>query len=448
MTFPLKIIFFISDIFFLNLAILLSFFYTEGDFRISDNINGLYLILFSNIGWFFLVLVSNPYSLNKGWSLSKIVKSQFAFIFIHLLIILSLVIFFGKSYSLVQILMIYFIFIPFFFVWKVLIVFLRKLMVRNIPFINYILIGRNNLSKEIRKHYLINYQEGYRFKGYFNPESNENLLNSLKAFCSRNEIHEIYYCVENVSSGQLQELVGFGLDSLIKVKLITDTVNHNQSIQLDKFEQIPGLDLAALPLDELRNQIIKRVFDVIFSGVFLLIVFSWLYPIISIFIKIDSRGPVFFVQMRNGLKNRPFGCFKFRTMGFEKNVEFTQATKNDSRITRIGKFLRKSSIDELPQFINVFLGDMSLIGSRPHPIQLNEKFAPLIASLMSRHYVKPGITGLAQCMGYRGETQTLTDMENRVRLDRYYIENWTFWLDIKIIFLTVVSLIRGSDKAF
>ena len=135
-------------------------------------------------------------------------------------------------------------------------------------------------------------------------------------------------------------------------------------------------------------------------------------------------------------------------MSFEKDAEFTQAAKNDPRITSIGKFLRKSSIDELPQFLNVLLGEMSLIGPRPHPVKLNEQFAPLITNLISRHYVKPGITGLAQCMGYRGETQTLADMQNRVRLDRYYIENWSFWLDIKIIFLTVVSLIRGSDKAY
>ena len=184
------------------------------------------------------------------------------------------------------------------------------------------------------------------------------------------------------------------------------------------------------------------------QAVFLLAIFSWLYPIIFILIKINSKGPVFFVQRRNGLKNRPFGCIKFRTMSFDRNAKFIQATKNDARITGVGKFLRKSSIDELPQFINVFLGNMSLIGPRPHPIKLNEEFSLLISNIMSRHYVKPGITGLAQCMGYRGETQTLADMENRVRLDRHYIENWSFWLDIKIIFLTVVSLMRGSDKAY
>ncbi|MEQ9413444.1 MAG: sugar transferase, partial [Cyclobacteriaceae bacterium] len=170
--------------------------------------------------------------------------------------------------------------------------------------------------------------------------------------------------------------------------------------------------------------------------------------IVAILIKIDSKGPVLFLQKRGGMSNMPFNCLKFRTMTYQKDAEFRQATTNDPRITKIGKFLRKSSIDEFPQFINVLLGDMSLIGPRPHPIKLNEEFAEKIKIMMSRHYVKPGITGLAQCMGYRGETRDLADMENRVRLDRHYIENWTFWLDIKIIFLTVVSLIRGSDKAY
>jgi len=273
-------------------------------------------------------------------------------------------------------------------------------------------------------------------------------LYNLKEFCDNNEIHEIYYCVEEASAEQLKELVRFGLDSLIKVKLISDSINYSPSIHLDKFDQIPGFNVSVLPLDELRNQFLKRIFDLIFSSVFLVMVFSWLFPIISFLIKLDSKGPVFFIQTRNGLDNKPFGCFKFRTMIVNNEADVKQATRDDSRITRMGKFLRKSSIDEFPQFLNVLIGEMSLIGPRPHPIKLNEKFAPLISSLMSRHYVKPGITGLAQCMGYRGETQTLADMENRVRLDRYYIENWTFWLDIKIIFLTVVSLIRGSDKAF
>lgn len=448
MNYLLKVTFFIGDLLFLNLAILLSFYVSKDVYWDAQDLNELYLILYSNIGWLYLVLLSSPYELNKAWSLTKILKSQFAFLFVHILIIFSLVFFFKKTFSVRQILLIYSFFVPFFFALRVLIIFVRKFFVKEIPQRNYILVGRNKLSEKVRKHYLVNSQEGYRFKGYFAYESNSALIHSLTEFCKKSEVHEIFYCVDNPSSSQLQQLVSFGLDSLIKVKLISGGVTHNQSIQLDKYDQIPAFDLATLPLDEYRNQVIKRTFDLICSAIFLITIFLWLYPLMAILIKLDSKGPVFFVQLRNGLRNRPFGCYKFRTMSFEKNAEFKQATKNDSRITAVGKFLRKSSIDELPQFINVFKGEMSLIGPRPHPIKLNEDFSKRIATLTSRHYVKPGLSGLAQCMGYRGETNTLEAMENRVRLDRYYIENWTFWLDIKIVFLTIISILRGSEKAY
>jgi lipopolysaccharide/colanic/teichoic acid biosynthesis glycosyltransferase len=175
---------------------------------------------------------------------------------------------------------------------------------------------------------------------------------------------------------------------------------------------------------------------------------SWLTPIIALLIKIDSKGPVLFRQLRSGENGLDFWCIKFRSMRSNIDANRKQATKDDPRITKLGAFLRKSSIDEFPQFLNVFWGDMSVVGPRPHMLKHTEEYASLISFYMGRHHVKPGITGLAQCMGYRGETQTVQDMKNRVRLDRYYIENWSFWLDIKIIFLTVVSLLRGSDKAY
>jgi putative colanic acid biosysnthesis UDP-glucose lipid carrier transferase len=177
-------------------------------------------------------------------------------------------------------------------------------------------------------------------------------------------------------------------------------------------------------------------------------ILTWLVPIIAVTIKLDSPGPVFFRQKRTGINNKPFDCLKFRTMTVNAEADTKQATKNDSRITRLGHFLRKSSLDEMPQFFNVLIGEMSLIGPRPHPLKLNERFYPNLERLMSRHYVKPGITGLAQCMGYRGETRDIIDMRNRVKLDRFYIENWSFLLDIKIVLLTVTSLLRGSDKAY
>jgi len=443
-----KIIFLIGDLIFLNLCIVFSFIVAGKSYN-EVNSNEAYLLIFSNLAWFFLVLVSNPYNIHKSWSVSKIVRSQFVFIFIHLLVIASLVFFFNKVYSLFQISLIYLLFIPLFFSWKILSYYLRKVFTPEVPFKNYIIIGRNETSAELRKYYMLNSELGYRFLTYFENDLEGLPIDRIRQYCANEEVHEVICVASNPNDPIFKQLVDFGLDSLIKVRLVVNPDKSSQQfLRLDQTEDREILDIVPISLDKSQSQFAKRVFDVLFSSAFLILIMSWFLPIIAILIKLDSKGPVFFLQVRNGLNNMPFLCFKFRTMKVNDESDKIQTTKDDPRITKLGAFLRKTSIDELPQFINVFIGNMSLIGPRPHPIELNEKFAPLINTLMSRHYVKPGITGLAQCMGYRGETQTLADMENRVRLDRYYIENWTFWLDIKIIFLTVVSLIRGSDKAY
>jgi exopolysaccharide biosynthesis polyprenyl glycosylphosphotransferase len=444
----LKSLFFIGDFVLLNLAIFLSI-YWSGLSITTLNPGEVYLIVFSNLSWLFLVLVSLPYEGTRGWTVSKTLRSQFAFISIHLLVIASLIVFFDKQYNPFQILLIYLIFIPLFFIFRLVVFYFRRLTISNSFQRRYILIGRNELAEDVRKYYLLNPDLGYQFVRYFDFVEGDFDLNDIRSYCSDFNIHEIYFCSPEANKQKLELLVNFGLDSLIKVKLIVDAgESANHSVQLDEHSKMPGKNRSMISLDDYQNRLIKRGFDLLFASILFILVLSWLIPLIILLIKLDSKGSAFFIQLRNGEGNRPFGCIKFRTMLINNEADIRQATKNDPRITRVGALLRKSSIDELPQFINVFKGDMSVIGPRPHPIKLNEKFAPLISSLMSRHYVKPGITGLAQCMGYRGETKTLADMENRVRLDRYYIENWTFWLDIKIIFLTVVSLIRGSDKAF
>lgn len=413
------------------------------------NSSTVYLLVFSNLTWFFLVLVSNPYNINKGWSVSKILRSQVVFIFIHLLVIVSLIFFLHQHYSPFQITLIYGFFIPSFFSWKVISYYFRKLFTDELPYKNYIIIGKNETGTEIRKYYMQNPELRYRFVTYFADDLSEIGLEQIRNFCVRSGIHEIICCVQNVNDSSFKQLVSFGLDTLVKVRMVVDFKGPDQqSIPLDRFDNQKILHIVPIPLDQPQNQLIKRIFDLVFSSAFILMVMSWLLPILAIIIKFDSKGPVFFVQLRSGQDNKPFKCLKFRSMKVNVEADSKQASKEDPRITKLGFFLRKSSLDELPQFFNVFIGNMSLIGPRPHMLKHTEEYSKLIFTFMGRHYVKPGITGLAQCMGYRGETQTVADMENRVRLDRYYIENWTFWLDIKIIFLTVISLIRGSDKAY
>jgi putative colanic acid biosynthesis UDP-glucose lipid carrier transferase len=192
----------------------------------------------------------------------------------------------------------------------------------------------------------------------------------------------------------------------------------------------------------------KRIFEILAVSFFLLLIASWLFPIIALFIKMESKGPIFYKQLRHGQNNVPFYCLKFRSMKFELDDNFKQATKGDARVTKVGAFLRKSSLDELPQLLNVLIGEMAIVGPRPHAIPMNKEFAEKIENFMCRHMVKPGITGLAQSKGYRGEINDSFDMNARLRYDLFYIKNWSFFLDIKIILWTFKSLIFKSEKAY
>jgi putative colanic acid biosynthesis UDP-glucose lipid carrier transferase len=196
-----------------------------------------------------------------------------------------------------------------------------------------------------------------------------------------------------------------------------------------------------LPLDKHLYRIIKRSIDIIFSSIAIITVLSWLVPLMAILIKLDSRGPVFFLQKRNKRNGNFFTCIKFRSMVENEDADTVQATFNDERITKLGRFLRDHFIDELPQFFNVLAGDMSLTGPRPHMVSDNNKYEELIEFYDYRHKVKPGITGLSQVMGYTGETTNLMAMKNRVQLDIFYIRHWSLKLDIKILFHSFRRLI-------
>lgn len=201
------------------------------------------------------------------------------------------------------------------------------------------------------------------------------------------------------------------------------------------------------PLERKRNKHLKRTFDVVFSAMVLLTIFPLMYLIVGILIKLDSRGPVFFRQERSGLRNKTFGMFKFRTMTVNERSDLDQAMPGDTRVTRIGNFLRKNSLDEFPQFINVLMGDMSVVGPRPHMVAHTEYYSELIDDYMVRHEAKPGVTGWAQIKGFRGPTDELWKMEKRVEHDIWYLRNWNFVLDCKCVLRTVVNVAEGEENA-
>ena len=274
-------------------------------------------------------------------------------------------------------------------------------------------------------------------------------INDIFEYVLSNNIHEIYCCLPNIDPLKVHEVIDFAEEHFIKIKIIPDFRGFPyKNVEVQLYDFIPVLKVRPQPLDDRFNQFIKRSFDFVFSALVISLILWWLIPLISFLIKLDSKGPAFFKQKRHGKDNKPFICYKFRTMVTDNGTEFKQAIKNDPRITKFGRFLRKTSLDEIPQFYNVFVGDMSVIGPRPHPIKLNYDFKPQITKFMLRHSVKPGITGLAQAKGYRGETTSLVSMKNRVKLDRFYVENWSLLFDLKIIVLTLNHLLRENNNAY
>ncbi len=316
-----------------------------------------------------------------------------------------------------------------------------------------IVVGYGELARELRKFFIFHPEHGYKFLGYFddlvNGKQIKGDINNIFEFSSENRVDEIYCCLPNIDPQKVQEIIDFAEDNFIKIKIIPDFRGFPyKNVEVQLYDYIPVLKVRPQPLDDQFNRFIKRSFDIVFSSVVMIFILSWLIPLIALIIRINSKGSVFFKQKRHGKDNETFICYKFRTMKLDNGTGFKQATKNDPRITSVGRFLRRTSLDEIPQFYNVLVGDMSIIGPRPHPIQLNYDFKPQIDKFMLRHSVKPGITGLAQAKGYRGETTSLVSMKNRVKLDRFYVENWTLLFDMKIILLTLTLLLKGDDNAY
>lgn len=265
----------------------------------------------------------------------------------------------------------------------------------------------------------------------------------------KEDIDEIYCSISEVDTETINKILDFADMHFKVVKLVPDHQDiFSKNLHLEYYGFVPVLSVRKLPFDKPSVKFFKRLFDIVFSLFVIVFVLSWLTPILYILIKRESKGPLFFKQVRDGLKGEHFVCYKYRSMGINNRSEKDQTVKGDERITKVGKFIRKTSIDELPQFINVLKGDMSVVGPRPHMLSQSEIFKTIVDKYMVRHFVKPGITGLAQVKGYRGEIETDQDIINRVKYDIFYIENWSFVLDINIIIRTVLNVFKGEEKAY
>jgi len=255
--------------------------------------------------------------------------------------------------------------------------------------------------------------------------------------------------VAELSNKQIEKLADFADNNLRELKFIPDNKEiYTKRLKYEYYDYIPILSFRSIPIQVPISKITKRVFDILFASAIIIFILSWLTPIIAILIKLESKGPVFFKQSRNGFNYTEFDCYKFRSMTPNDDANSQQATKGDMRITKMGAFIRKTSIDELPQFYNVLFGDMSVVGPRPHMVVHTNMYARKVNKFMVRHFVKPGITGLAQVSGMRGEIEEDKDIINRVKYDIFYIENWSLLLDLKIIIQTFLNAVKGEEKAY
>ncbi|MBR0023389.1 MAG: undecaprenyl-phosphate glucose phosphotransferase [Muribaculaceae bacterium] len=294
---------------------------------------------------------------------------------------------------------------------------------------------------------------GYHIVGFFDDEPVNDLdayrggVNELESFIEKNSIDEIYCAIPENDRQELQHIINIAERNAIDFYYVPQFSKYiSRRFEVETFGTVPVMSIHPHPLQNPFNKAIKRGFDLLVSSVVLLFSPIVFLPI-AIGVKLSSPGPVFFRQERTGYRGKSFQCLKFRSMRVNDKSDSLQATKDDPRKTKFGNFIRKTSLDELPQFINVFKGDMSIVGPRPHMVQQTQEYSELIDKYMLRHTIKPGITGWAQVNGFRGPTDELWKMEKRVELDVWYAENWNFMLDIKIMFLTVFNAIRGEQNA-
>lgn len=320
-----------------------------------------------------------------------------------------------------------------------------------------IILGYNDTAKKLAKYFeedSINTQ----LLGFIEDDTNVHELTHYPILANVSDtlqiakdlhINEIFSTITPEQNKDIYNLMFQSEKECIRFKIVPNlSVFITREVHIEYFGDLPILSLRSEPLDDVGNRIKKRVLDIMVSSFVIVFILSWLIPVLGLLILLESKGPVFFSQLRTGKNKSPFYCLKFRSMKFNKDADLKQATKNDSRITAMGKFIRKTSLDEFPQFINVFKGEMSLVGPRPHMLKHTTDFSKVVDDYMIRQFLKPGITGWAQINGYRGEITNPEQIKMRVNKDLWYLENWSLWLDIQILFLTVYHVFKGNKNAF
>lgn len=462
----IRTVFLLGDLFLLNIAFCLASFTRFGNFfdvyynRDSITEKYIFLIVIFNLIWLLVSYMLKIYEIYRVVSLEKVIINLLKSVILHMLIVAIVLVSLKEAQYMSRQFLLY----SYLYFGILLIIFrlsslviMRVARAQGINTRNTIIIGANQIGIEIKKFIDENQEYGFNFLGFVDDKNSDDIENIImlgsisefEAYIKTNNVEEIFCALPLSNTEKIRNLMTIADNNLARFKIVPDFRGfYNRKVDLSFYEDIPVLLRRKEPLENLFSSFIKRAFDIVFSLFVILFIMSWLTPLIAILIKFSSKGPVFFRQKRSGKVNREFWCWKFRTMTVNNQADNLQASKDDSRITRIGHFLRRTSLDELPQFFNVLIGNMSVVGPRPHMLKHTEEYSKIIDRFMARHFIKPGITGLAQVRGYRGETKDSDQMYRRARTDVWYLENWSFLLDIKIIFLTVINGIKGDKMAY
>jgi len=408
------------------------------------------------IFWFFISFIFRSYVLGRGIAYSKLVKSTLKslFFFSGLVAVINMF-FFNFQFQLltlfISITLFYFTMLS----YRLLVSFvLAKYRAFGGNILNCMIVGYNTHGFEMHNEILKYPELGFRSNGLYNFNNIPSKKSNNISFKGKlNDLddnifskYDVIFFSDKLSANQKSYIIDKADEFNLKVNSIPDLINYDvKNFFISKISSVPYISINDLPLDSFYNQILKRIFDLVFSLLVSVFILSWLVPIIGILIKINSRGPIFFIQKREGIKGSFFKCIKFRTMVVNSYSDLKWADDNDNRLTKTGRILRLSALDEMPQFINVLMGDMSVVGPRPHPVNLNKEYIARINKFNKRHRFKPGITGLAQSKGFSGYISGIIDMRDRLKMDIFYFKNWSLLLDIKIVFMTVFKLFSSID---
>ena len=405
--------------------------------------------------WFLISIIFKSHVLGRDISKIKLIQSTLKslFFFSGFVSILNLM-FFNMEFRLLTIISAASIFYFLMLLYRLVVdTILEKYRATGGNILKCLIIGDNDHGSSLYNEILKHPELGYRCDGVytFNSKNRSLSVPSLGKFTDLKESsiaqYDRIYFSQKLKTKSQEQIIKIADNLNINISSIPDLPYYDfKNFFISKISTVPYISINKLPLDNSFNVFCKRAFDIVFSSLVIVFILSWVFPLFGIIIKMISKGPVLFIQKREGFKGSVFNCFKFRTMVLNSQADTKWADDNDARLTSFGKFLRMSSLDEFPQFINVFVGDMSVIGPRPHALNLNKEYSKLVLDFNKRHKFKPGITGLAQSMGYNGFISDIHDMKSRVKLDLFYFKNWSLFLDFRITLITFYILIKFPFK--